>query len=156
MERYAVGQRVKVIDSDIPRYYETEGEIDIAYDDGGGYDYRVRHFDGRRLHWDHHELEAIDATVAPSKLALSHTEDGVEFDDTPEVVTPKNKHLFAWLSGRRLTIKRNTKTRSYDLSSDYYVSVSSRLRLQTLLSKYPHSVELSFDLDPTVYFYTLP
>lgn len=85
VERYAIGTRVKIMIDDILHREGQIGAIDIVYTPDGhaaGFQYRVCMEDGDKLHFNHNELEAIDA----AGQAVAEVMEPVNYDD-PLVVS---------------------------------------------------------------------
>jgi hypothetical protein len=74
-----------------------------------------------------------------------------------ETKTTTQKHLFAYMVGRELTVRRDyrpalrNKGRRYDLNR---LTDASQRRLARVLNTLPSSVEMDYDLGLTVYFHT--
>jgi hypothetical protein len=74
-----------------------------------------------------------------------------------ETKTTTQKHLFAYMVGRELTVRRDyrpalrNKGRRYDLNR---LTDASQRWLARVLNTLPSSVEMDYDLGMTVYFHT--
>jgi hypothetical protein len=67
--KYEIGQRVKIVCSDIKPYQGAIGTIDIVYpDDRQGYDYRVAVNGMHKMHFDHDELTPLTDELSAAEL----------------------------------------------------------------------------------------